>query len=78
MREKLTDKEDEVKGLKQELEVSHRQFFKLLHHVSSVKNDGNQSNNEGKELLALSQLHSMEDLEQMRKQLKLLERNFKF
>jgi len=70
MREMITAKETECASLKNELEVSHRQFFKLLHHSAS-KHDVSTAGDQGdREDLDLS------NLEEMRKQLKVLERNF--
>lgn len=86
MREIINKKDDEVRGLRQELEVSHRQFFKLLHHASSKNHKSNADNHQNKNNVGnkvinnmkLPELQSLQDLEQMREQLKLLEQNFHF
>ena len=81
MRNIITRKDGENKGLRQELEVSHRQFFRLLHHASSINNGKGDGNNNQKKNNAfnvdLEELQSLKDLEKMRESLKMLETSFK-
>lgn len=71
MREMITSKDEECCALKEELEVSHRQFFKLLHHSAS-KHDVTTAGRDDGSVGSVD----LNNLEEMRKQLKVLERNF--
>ena len=74
MREMITNRDEECVALKQELEVSHRQFFKLLHHSAS-KHDVTTKGGHDESVSSVGNV-DLSNLEEMRKQLKVLERNF--